>query len=126
MVPSPSHKREVTGLIPAGCTTTFLSPLLLSPHRLTSYFDVWRHLSSPKIRIAQSSIAATRQQLDPPMRRTTVQPQQSTGEEHKEATKQYSLGETIISCSRNIQYNKTTQYLYHAIPVTTNENLPDK
>ncbi len=42
---------------PAGCTKTFLSPLPLSPHRLTSYFDVWRHLPSAKIRIAQNNIA---------------------------------------------------------------------
>jgi hypothetical protein len=42
---------------PAGCTKTFLSPLPLSPHRLTSYFDVWRHLPSAKICIAQNNIA---------------------------------------------------------------------
>jgi hypothetical protein len=42
---------------PAGCTKTFLSPLQLSPHRLKSYFDVWRHLPSAKIRIAQNNIA---------------------------------------------------------------------
>jgi hypothetical protein len=33
---------------PVGCTKNFLSPLPLSPHRLTSYFDVWRHLPSAK------------------------------------------------------------------------------
>jgi hypothetical protein len=42
---------------PAGCTKTFLSPLPLSPHQLKSYFDVWRHLPSVKIRIAQNNIA---------------------------------------------------------------------
>jgi hypothetical protein len=87
VVPSLSHKREVAGLFRAGCTKTFLSPLLLSPHRLMSYFDVWHHLSTPKIRIAQNNIAATRQQLDPPKWRTTAHPQQSTGEERREATK---------------------------------------
>jgi hypothetical protein len=41
---------------PSGCTKTFLSPLPLSPHRLTSYFDVWHHLPSAKIRKAQNNI----------------------------------------------------------------------
>jgi hypothetical protein len=45
VVPSSSHKREVAGSILAGCTKTFLFPLLLLPHQLMSYFDVWRHLS---------------------------------------------------------------------------------
>jgi hypothetical protein len=87
LVSSSSHKREVAGSIPAGCTRTFLYPLPLSPHRLTSYFDVWRHLASAKIRMAQNNIVATRRQLDPPTWRTTVLPLQSTGEERTEATK---------------------------------------
>jgi hypothetical protein len=45
VVPSSSQKREVAGSIPTGCTKTFLSPLPLLPHQLTSYFDVGRHLS---------------------------------------------------------------------------------
>jgi hypothetical protein len=57
VVQSSSHKREVPVRFPAGCTKTFLSPLPLSPHRLTSYFNVWRHLPSAKIRIAQNNIA---------------------------------------------------------------------
>jgi hypothetical protein len=45
VVPSSSHKQEVAGSIPDGGTKTFIFPLPLLPHRLMSYFDVWRHLS---------------------------------------------------------------------------------
>jgi hypothetical protein len=45
VVPSSSHKQKVAGSILAGCTKTFLFSLPLLPHRLTSCFDVGRHLS---------------------------------------------------------------------------------
>jgi hypothetical protein len=55
---------------PAGRTkkTSFsLSPLPLLPHRLMSYFDVWRHLTfRENPHRTQDSIAATRQQLNLP------------------------------------------------------------
>jgi hypothetical protein len=54
VVPSSSYKREVAGSIPSGCTKTFIFPLPLSPHQLTSFFDAGRYLSSAKIRIAQA------------------------------------------------------------------------
>jgi hypothetical protein len=55
VVPSSSHKREVTGSIPAGCTKTYLFPHPLLPHRLMSHFDVWRHLSLHKNRTRHRS-----------------------------------------------------------------------
>jgi hypothetical protein len=82
VVPSSSHKREVAGLIPAGCTTTFLIPLPLLPHRLMSHFDVWRHLSfheNPHKTSQQQDNSSTR-----PLGEKKVLPLQSTGEERKE------------------------------------------
>jgi hypothetical protein len=82
VVPSSSHKREVAGLIPAGCTKTFLSPLPLLPHRLTSYFDIGRHLSihkNPHKISQQQDKSSTR-----PHGEKKVLPLQSTGEERKE------------------------------------------
>ena len=63
--------------IPAGRTKNLLtfSTLPLLPHRLMSYFDVWRHLSfRENPHRTQDSIAATRQQLDQPMWRTMALP----------------------------------------------------
>jgi hypothetical protein len=82
VVPSSSHKREVAGSIPAGCTKTFLSPLPLLPHRLMSYFDVGRHLSfheNPHKTSQQQDNSSTR-----PRGEKKVLPLQSTGEERKE------------------------------------------
>jgi hypothetical protein len=62
-----------------------LFPSLSSTDTSMTYFDIWRHLSSAKIRIGQNNIAATRQQLDPPTWRPPL-PLQSTREERKEAT----------------------------------------
>jgi hypothetical protein len=93
VVPSSSLKREFAGSILAGCTKTFhLSPLPLSPHRLTSYFDVWRHLSFHE---NPHKDIATRQQLDPP----------TCGGRR---------------CNHNSLLD-ITQYWYHAFPVTTTE-----
>jgi hypothetical protein len=78
VVPSSSHKREVAGFIPAGCTKTFLSPLPLLPHRLMSYFEVGRHLSiheNPHKKSQQQDNSST-----PPPGEKKVLPRQSTGE----------------------------------------------
>jgi hypothetical protein len=83
VVPSSSHKRKVAGLIPAGCMKTFLFPLPLLPHRLTSCFDVGRHLSF-KEKSAQD-IAATETTARPAhVEKKKVLPLQSSGEERKE------------------------------------------
>jgi hypothetical protein len=80
VVPSSSDKREVAGSIPAGCTKTFFFSLPLLPHRLMSYFDVWRHLSFHK------NPHKTLQQQDStrPRGEKKVLPLQSTGETRKE------------------------------------------
>jgi hypothetical protein len=82
VVPSSSHKQEVAGSIPSGCTKTFLFPLPLLPHRLMSHFDVWRHLSfheNPHKTSQQQDNSSTR-----PRGEKKVLPLQSTGEERKE------------------------------------------
>jgi hypothetical protein len=82
VVPSSSHKREVAGLIPAGCIITFISPIPLLPHRLISYFDVGRHLS------IHENLHKTSQQQDNSLTRPRGEKKvlqlQSTGEERKE------------------------------------------
>jgi hypothetical protein len=82
VVPSSSHKQEVADLIPDGCTKTFRFSLPLLPHRLMSYFDVWRHLSfheNPHKTLQQQDNSSTR-----PRGEKKVLPLQSTGEERKE------------------------------------------
>jgi hypothetical protein len=82
VVPSSSHKREVAGSIPAGCTKTILFPHPLLPHRLMSHFDVWRHLTfhkNPHKTSQQQDSSSTR-----PRGEKKVLPLQSTGEERKE------------------------------------------
>jgi hypothetical protein len=120
-----SHEQEFNGSIPAGCTKTF------SPHyrcHLTDCMtsdDVWRHLSYPQ----KSALHSTRHHSKDNSstrphgeRKRTALPLQSTGEERKEETKKYSLGETIVSCICNIQ----KIILVSCLAVTTNEKLPDK
>jgi hypothetical protein len=56
----PKKNKKKTHFLP-------LSPLPLLPHRLMSYFYVWHHLSfRENPHRTQDSIAATRQQLNPP------------------------------------------------------------
>jgi hypothetical protein len=75
VVPSSSHKQEFAGSIPDGCTKTCLFSLPLLPHRLMSYFDVWRHLSfheNPHKTLQQQDNSSTRPRGEKEGATTTV------------------------------------------------------
>jgi hypothetical protein len=115
---------------PAGCTRTFLSPLPLSPPRLMSYFDVWLHLPSAKIRIAQNN--TTRVNISPKKTTCSSRPVEDDGatttvywRERIEATKSSTLGRDISNSNMHF-VNKNHSIGVSSLAVTTNENLPDK